>query len=181
MASTREDKIIDMIAKINVLYSHGIESNAKQSDEHPQTTDEETCDRKLTSDMLRKARVHADPEPGWSPEELDTLLKAINDVQTGQKEKLPIFSRAHAVKLLVIPEGKRVKLQLRAIKKDWNLDQLENEIARRYGRRSDRGHRPGIAGNDGRISVQFTRMAGNWRRGAHGAEGESPPPIRQAR
>src|SRR5581483_4999772 len=87
--------------------------------------------------MVRKARVFADPEKGYTKKELRKLLALCRQHQA-------VFGLKHMIRLLSIPkgEGKRERLLRETIENGWSVTTLNEAIRATFGTRKDGGRAP---------------------------------------
>src|SRR6185436_18409035 len=96
----------------------------------------------VNPDTLRKARQFADPVEGYTAKELKELCVLIDQVQSCQDPRLPLFTKTHVIRLLSVrSRTQRKHLQQKAVRQAWSIAQLKGEIAKRYGTRREGGRR----------------------------------------
>jgi hypothetical protein len=89
-------------------------------------------------DKLRKLRSFAEPEEGYTQQELQELFKLC-------RQHRRVIGFSIVVKFLTIGEKtQRAKFQRRAIREGWSLARVEQELVKRFGRRHPGGRRPRI-------------------------------------
>jgi hypothetical protein len=119
---------------------------------------------KLHSERVRKARQFADATMGYAMRELEELCNSILQVQSKQKEGRPIFKPSHILRLLTVEKNKRYKFQKEAIENAWSIDQLDEQLAIRFGPRRSGGRRKHPAGDTIELLMQAEKMREQWRR-----------------
>lgn len=137
-------------------------------------------------DGLRKARVFADPEKGYTDNELETLCQMIQEVQGNQSPGKPCFGRSHIIKIVSVPKKKRRAVQMAAIKGAWSYAQLTNAIKQRFGTRKAGGRRRRVPNDPIGLLTQLESLGESWRRwwavaqtDAADALAELPPALRR--
>ena len=85
-------------------------------------------DRGQNPEMLRKARQFANPETGYSPRELDALVKRC------ESQVYPL-GISHVIRLLSIPkkDGQRRDLEHKAVAGSWSRRRLDIEVRKAIG------------------------------------------------
>jgi hypothetical protein len=112
----------------------------------------------MNEDVYRKARQFADPERGYTAEELEILFK---DFQRHRS----CLTRTHILRLMAVPEKRfRRTMVNRALKEGWSVHRLQAEIVGRYGRRRAGGRRPRIATEPRQLLVQLDMFCHRWNR-----------------
>lgn len=113
----------------------------------------------VSEDYLRKAIRFADPERGYSQEELDELCRqvAARGVQ---------FGVSFVMELLSIPResGQRTQLQGKAIDEGWSLKELKLTTASLHLRRPGSGRRQQIAKDKSGVLIQLRQVTERWLR-----------------
>jgi hypothetical protein len=116
----------------------------------------------INQDTLRKARIVADEEKGYSRTALEKLCRLIREHQVSGEGA--IFGPTHLNRLLRVPKRDRDAFQAMAVKKRWSIDRLEAEIARRYGRRRAGGRKRRVAVDATLFLTQLDSMCVSWLR-----------------
>lgn len=112
----------------------------------------------INEDTLRKMRVFADEEKGYSHRELDELCAEClaYDCPLG-------FS--FIVKFLTITEKRqRARFQRETIRNGWSLIRVKHEFVARYGRRSEGGKRPAIPKTVKELLADLDTKCIGWQR-----------------
>lgn len=168
MANSRRKQVLQAIQQIRAFHQMGRESVRERSGRgtyRDRAIDQEAEARELNADAVRKMRQFADPEAGYTPDELSELCRMIKTVQVDQDEHEGIFNRTHVIRLLTVrPKRRRAKLQTEAIEQGWTCAELEAEIARRFGTRRHGGRRRRVARGEAELMTQIERMCEEWRR-----------------
>jgi hypothetical protein len=132
------------------------------------TIDAEAKRLNINADTLRKARVFADPEDGWSKQELRDLCGLIRKCQkerSGKKKALPMFQRTHVIRLQSVrPKKQRTALQEECIRAGWSCTELEREIRTRYRTRREGGRRRALPEDAAGLLTQLRKLCVEWRR-----------------
>jgi hypothetical protein len=116
----------------------------------------------LNEDVYRKARQFADPERGYTAEELEILFKDFTRYRS-------CLSRTHILRLMAIHEKRRRRtMVIRTLKEGWSVQRLQAEIVGTYGRRRAGGRRPRIANETGQLLVQLDLFCLRWRKWTEG-------------
>lgn len=110
-------------------------------------------------DTVRKLRQFADPEKGYTLEELDELCEVCR--KHGHE-----LGRSFVFKFLSIPRenGQRAKFQREAIRNKWSRAEVDNAICARFGRRRHGGKTPMVAGSVDGVLVQADSVCLQFRR-----------------
>jgi len=120
--------------------------------------DGEAGRRKINTDIARKKRQFADPNHGYTDDELDELCRLC-------EEHSCAFGVTLVYKLLTIKSRKqRETFQRRAITNRWTLAELEVELRRRFGRRGKGGRKPKAPASKDEALVQLDSMSLTWTR-----------------
>lgn len=168
MTKTRRDMVRDAIRDIRKFYTMGRRLPRKQPHRDTYGKGEMAAaakDRGENEDTIRKARQFADPELGYSRDELNDLCRMIEQIQSTQDGSWSIFTRTHVIRLLSVhPKRSRAALQKQAIENAWGLKELESEIAKRFGSRRHGGRRRRIANDLNAFLVQLENSCEKWRR-----------------
>ncbi len=107
---------------------------------------------------VHKARQFADPELGYTAEQLTELCDLV-------REHRPLFGTAFVGVLVTVKwEEGRADLQRRCIEENWSKSELEAEIKRRFGNRRFGGRRRRVVAERGPLLVQLAEMTDTWRR-----------------
>ncbi len=118
----------------------------------------------MGTEVARQARQFADPQAGYTRDELLELCALISEVQTAQDDGLPVFSRTHAIRMLSVPKRRRAKLQREAIKNSWSTSRLEAEITAKFGTRRAGGRKRRVPSDAVGLLIQMEQMCESWRR-----------------
>jgi hypothetical protein len=112
----------------------------------------------VSQEHLRKARVAADADRGYSEVELNDLFE---QCRTAQFPIGPTF----LIRLLSVPKGtRRLAIQRRAVKLHWSVAKLESQIAKQYGARNSGGRRRNIPSDPIDALVQLESLTEEWIR-----------------
>jgi hypothetical protein len=126
----------------------------------------------LNPDNYRRLRLFADPDAGYSKQELAELCKLCKDHQQ------PVTLMTVGRLLKIHDKRERRRLQRRAIEDGWTLNDLDVELARLYGRRRWAGRKPKVPQDVAEALMQLDSLCLKWTRWytqiAEGAEGDSP-------
>jgi hypothetical protein len=108
-------------------------------------------------ELLRKARVFADPEVGYTRRELDRLIRDARQAEYA-------LSYSHIIRLLSVPKGrKRNDLEQQAIAGRWKRDRLDAQIRQKFGqRRVSAGRRARKPDDAGEALVLITKLCQKW-------------------
>ena len=167
MNQSRQNKVQAAITNIREFYAVGKKLPTLTS--HRATYGKGIIDGEaerigMNEDTVRKARHFADPERGYTREELNNLCRLIA-TQKDQDEDCAVFSKTHIIRLLSIrPRAIRTKLQRQAIKEGWSIDDLDAQISKRFGTRGDGGKRRKIPSSAVDLLAQLENMCESWRR-----------------
>ncbi|MEX2671410.1 MAG: hypothetical protein WD294_04785 [Phycisphaeraceae bacterium] len=123
----------------------------------------------LTATMLGRARKFADPDRGYTPEQLEHLVK------TCRKGPHPV-TREHVVRLLSLSKGDRRRIAKRIADEGWTTIRLNEEIKRlprKDGAPRRGGRTPKPLRDRGELLVQLRLRLEKWQ--AWHAWVKSPP------
>jgi hypothetical protein len=118
----------------------------------------------INHDTLRKARVFADEEKGYSKREMEELLQLIREHAEDADNEGSIFGRSHLLRLLSVPKSDRGELQELVVTQGWSNARLDAEIAHRYGRRKSGGRKRDISDEGPVFLAQLEVMCESWLR-----------------
>lgn len=112
----------------------------------------------INEDTLRKMRVFADEEKGYSHRELDELC-----AECLAYDRPLGFS--FIVKFLTITEKwERARFQRETIRNGWSLIRVKHELVARYGRRRRGGKRPAIPKTVNELLADLDTKCIGWKR-----------------
>lgn len=111
----------------------------------------------LSEELLRKARQFADPEQGYTKDELRVIFAKCS------KAGFPLGT-THVIRWLTIPKRRRARIERLTITERWNLSRLEAEIALEFGSRKAGGRRRRIPADSLGILIQLEGLCDAWRR-----------------
>lgn len=156
MPSTRVDGTA--AAKIRAFFAIGRKSR-KQCGERMQYRSALSAAAQvgLDVDTFGKARQLADPEKGYTREELEDFLRQCR--RAG-------YAVGHSFLILLLraPKKDRPWFQRRMLKERWCFTRLESELLRRYGRRRQGGRARRLPEDVGGLLVMIEGMCEKWRR-----------------
>lgn len=114
----------------------------------------------LTPHMLSKARRFADPYRGYTPKQLERLLR------TCREGPYPI-TRQHVIRLLSVPRRDRARLEKRVAREGWGAVRLGEEvkrIRREVGEPEGHGRPFRTPSDSDELSTDIVLRAERWRR-----------------
>lgn len=113
----------------------------------------------INAEKVRKLRQFADPEGGYTQQELRELF------QLCRKERRAL-GLSFMIKFLTIPKegGQRAEFQRLVIEQRWNCTRVDTEIRARFGRRRRGGNRPKVPDTATSLLSQLDAMCQRWRR-----------------
>ncbi len=114
--------------------------------------------RGTSTEMLRKARVCADPKVGYTRRELDQLIK-------DARESGYALGFSHIIRLLSVPKGEaRCRLERLAIAGKWSRNRLDSEILKKFGqRRALAGRHAHTPEDAGEALVSIAKLSRKWK------------------
>lgn len=180
LAPASPDEVYRAIAEIERFYMIGHKSLAKykRGDVYGRMT-QEAAKVSLHPEMLRKARVLADPEAGYTRSELSDLCRLIQ--KHGFWRGRP-FGPSHLIRFLTIPRKQRVAFQREAIQGRWSRKHLDAEIRLKFGkRRKDVGRKPKSLASPEEVYYELLRLSEKWLRVCQGLRGEETSNTGQIR
>ena len=105
---------------------------------------------------MRKARQFADPEAGYTKEDLEELF--------GQLRKhRPVFGSSFVGLLVTLSRGQRKSFQRRCIKEGWSKSRLESELKLLRPNQRQGGRRRRVL-NERQAIVDLEEKCETWRR-----------------
>ena len=111
----------------------------------------------LSEELLRKARQFADPEQGYTREELTAILSRC------EKQGFPLGT-THVIRWLTVPKRRRSRIERLTITNKWAVSRLEAEIAKEFGSRRSGGRRRQIPADSLGVLIQLETLCDEWRR-----------------
>ena len=141
MSTTRPERISDevkhAIAKLREFYRHGQEAPVGRN--HGQHSIASAAKHAgYNEDTLRKARVFANPEVGYTQAELDELIDQLKSHKYSDKGWR--FGRTHIIRLISVKNrAERKILQDEVVDRELTCSQLDRVIRQRYGSRKRAG------------------------------------------
>lgn len=112
----------------------------------------------LNADNYRKLRLFADPDTGYSKQELVELC------QRCKKYQRPLGFTIVAKLLKIRNKKERSKLQRQAIEGAWSIADMDVELARLHGRRRWAGRKPKVPHDADEALMQLDSLCLKWRR-----------------
>jgi hypothetical protein len=113
--------------------------------------------RGMNRDYLWKAMMFTDPETGFNTDELEELCRLVKDNRR-------IVGRAFVAKLVSIPKKSRMMFAEEILTKGLSLNELDDLLTQRYGRRKRGGRRPRMLANRKDTLVGLDSMCVSWTR-----------------
>ncbi|MBI3411316.1 MAG: hypothetical protein HY040_23525 [Planctomycetes bacterium] len=111
----------------------------------------------LNAENYRKARQLADPEMGYTREELDDFLNQCRRARYA-------VGRSFLIVLLRAPKKDRPWFQRRMFEDRWSIVRLKREVLRRYGRRRQGGRARRLPEDVDGLMVMIEGICEEWRR-----------------
>lgn len=159
----------DAIRRIRSFHAIGFKSLARKPGRMEYGAMREEAARfQVSEEMLRKARQFADPDHGYSKEEVTAIIHSWKGAaaprrrQDGQDEF--VLGTTHFIRWLTIPKRKRARIEQQTIAEGWSLTRLEAEISAQFGARKFGGRRRRIPTDAIGILVQLASLCDEWRR-----------------
>ena len=161
----RIDAVVREVRKFHTIGVRSLRNRPGRGALGEGSINKEAASRGVGIDYLRKARVFANLESGYSPNELEALCQAIHSGFKKFVVRGTAFGVSHVIRLLSIPKTNRVRarLQTRTFAKGWSVGELDDEIRTTFGRRR-KGGRPRHVGDGGDLLVQLEAFCESWRR-----------------
>lgn len=146
-----------VLTKLRRFYDIGRASLKKYSRHFPPgAATKEGQEYGLNPELLRKARVFADPERGYTPGELNELCR---QCERGGYA----LGHVHIISLLPVPKEKRKAYQRQAIKWRWSCRKLVAQIRRDNPKRESPGRKPSKIADATDALVRVSKMCRSWR------------------
>jgi hypothetical protein len=157
----KKNNVRSALAKLQEFYDLGRQSlqarPAGRAAQGARENEKEARRRGVTLYMLLKARLFANSERGYTPQELRELCDLCKRHQTA-------FGPSHAIALISIPKRQRAAIQRKAIEQGWSKHRIDAEIAKRFGTRGEGGRRPIITSRPEDLYLWIDGWAETWRR-----------------
>lgn len=118
----------------------------------------------LSEELLRKARQFADPDHGYTLQELNAILSQCRDLVVEGNKVGFALGTTHVIRWLSVPNRRRARIERLTIAERWTLSRLESEIAKEFGSRRAGGRRRKIPANSLDALVQLEAICNEWRR-----------------
>ena len=154
-------KVKDSLKRVRAFHALGTKSLKGRSGaakHHEQEINREAKELGINPDTLRKARHFADPDRGYSKDELDQLCEACEQAEYA-------IGTTRIIRLLSIPSKQRRKaLQGQAIKRRWSKRDLNREISKKHSPRKLGGRRKQIPTNVSDFLTDLLGKTESWRR-----------------
>lgn len=165
MSNKRREQVTLAVKRIKAFYRIGKGVRVKTTHKESYGLGEvenEAEKHDMNPDTLRKARVFADRDRGYTKKEVEELCMIIKEVQIEQDGS--IFGRTHVIRLLSVPKAQRADVQNMAINNGWSVGELETYIASNFGSRRDGGRKRRVPSDPVGLLVQLERLCEGWRR-----------------
>ena len=153
-------QVAKTIAAIRHLHRIGVKSRTNHPGHLPTGSwKKEAAKAGLHPDTFGKARVLADPDRGYTEDELDDLYRLCRKHGTA-------FGSSHVIKLLTVPnKAQRLAVQTEAVIGKWSQARLYAELKKRFGRRRTvGGQKPIVPVDVNHACVQITDLCARWKR-----------------
>lgn len=118
----------------------------------------------INADTLRKCRAFADPDRGYTPQELDELFGQLEAHNYG--DGTWAFSTTHMIRLISIPKAGSARRQLQdlVVEEELSCAQLDDEIRKRYPPRRKGGRRRHVPEERSALLRQVALECDRWER-----------------
>lgn len=131
----------------------------------------------INQDTLRKARVFANSEVGYSRVDFDELIRRLKAHE--YSENGWFFGQTHIIRLISVKDhAERKVLQDDVIDGEWSCAQLDDVIRQRYGNRKQAGRRRRVPRERSALLSQVAHECDRWNRwwrSLNRLDGESSP------
>jgi|SRR5579871_6272418 len=184
MATKRREQINEAVKKIRTFHQLGrkVQRLRHTAIFGQHQIDTEAIKLRINPDTLRKARQFAEY---YNQSELNELCSYCRAEQLRMEPHQSVFGRSHVIRLVSIGSKKeRLRVQRVAITNAWSVAELDEEIAKRFGRRRKGGRRPRIPAERTALLIQLDGMCETWLRWHQNAartpgerEEEAPVPL----
>ncbi len=166
MSPTRPERISDevkhSIVMLREFYRHG--KRAPVGRNHGQNKIAAAAEKiGVNEDTLRKARVFANPEVGYTRVELNELIDQLKShTYSGKRWR---FGRTHMIRLISVRDrAGRKSLQDEVIDRELTCSQLDRVIRQRYGSRKRAGRHRFLPRERAELLSEIDHECDSWHR-----------------
>lgn len=165
MADKQKDRVEDVdeacraLRKAHADGTELLETFGEWAKHGDRAIDKEAKKRRINADLLRKLRQFANPEGGYTPDELNRLVKLC-------REERRALGVTFVYKLVTVPKenGQREEFEREVIANRWSLARVGAELRERFGARRRGGRRRAVPGKHGSLLAQIDEMCASWER-----------------